>query len=104
MPNRKNEGKGKTAITSNALVPQNRGQPLKSLERKEHSIERKGGLLSGRGDGTQSRSNSRTISQKRRPNVNNEVPEGACRHFTFGASCRSPMDSSNIKYTNFEDD
>ena len=39
-------GKGKTTITSDAVVPRNRGQSLKVVEKKHRSIERKGRHLS----------------------------------------------------------
>ena len=46
---------------------------------KDPSAERKGGRISNRGDRSQCRSKSRTISQKRRLNVNDEVAKRASR-------------------------
>ena len=59
---------------------ENTGQALKVFDRQDPFTERKGrkGRKFDRGD-SQSRSKSRTISPKRRINVNNEVPKTASR-------------------------
>ena len=54
--NVENAEKGKPAISSNAIASRCRGQPLKVIERKDASAERKTGRLSDRGDRSQSRS------------------------------------------------
>ena len=65
----------KTAISNNAAFSRRRWQPSKVFERKDPFAVRKGGRLSDRGNKSQSRSKSRTISPKRRVNVNDEVPK-----------------------------
>ena len=77
--NVENPEKGNSAISSNAIASRCRGQLLKVIERKDPSAECKAGRLSDRGDRSQSRSKSRTISPKRRLNMNNEVHKRASR-------------------------
>ena len=62
-----------TAITSDPVASRIcRGRPLKVIERKDPSTERKGRKVSDRGDRSQSRSNSKPTSPKRHPNANSE--------------------------------
>ena len=63
-----------TAISSDAVASRNGGKPLKKVERKDRSTERKDRRISDRGDGSQSGSKSRTFSPKRHLNANCEVP------------------------------
>ena len=109
--NVENAEKGKSAISSNAIASRCRGQPLKVIERKDPSAERKAGRLSDRGDRSQSRSKSRTISPKRRLNMNNEVPKGASRVDTLPLqpavvpqwTVQAPS-AQNLKMTEFAGD
>ena len=67
--------KGNTVISSDPVASRTcRGKPLKVIERKDPSTNRKGGRVSDRGDRSQSRSKSRTFSPKRHLNVNCKVP------------------------------
>ena len=62
-----------TAITSDPVASRIcRGRPLKVIERKDPSTERKGRKVSDRGDRSQSRSKSKPTSPKRHPNANSE--------------------------------
>ena len=67
--------KGNTVISSDPVASRTcRGKPLKVIEQKDPSTNRKGGRVSDRGDGSQSRSKSGTFSLKRHLNVNCKVP------------------------------
>ena len=68
-----------TAISSDAVASRSRGKPLKRVERKDPSTERKDRRINDRGDRSQSCSKSRTFSPKRHLNANCEVPNRVSR-------------------------
>ena len=82
--------KENTVISNNPMASKIcRGQPSKVNERKDPSTDRKGGRVSDRGDRSQSRSKSRTISPKRHLNSNCEVPNRVS-HFD-SLTCQQPV-------------
>ena len=100
-------GKGETAITSEGVASRSRGQSLKVVKKTVRSTDHKGRHLSDRDDRIQSRSKSRTLSQKRHLNANSEVANRISRRLDSLPIQKPVLDQgkcSNIQPTKTEDD